>query len=165
MQEGSLHIIYSPKKGWIEAINLKASDVLQLLNGSYVVVEAVQHEILEKPVKIYNFEVEDFHTYYVGQDNSVLVHNTYGGTVKYINKTTSEFWKSYNRLPKNIQKAADKAFAQFKSNPLHNGLNFEKLSGYTNRYSVRINQQYRAIGELKGNTIKWIKITPHNYKF
>jgi len=37
-------------------------------------VEKVQHEILERPVKVYNFEFEDFHTYYVGAD-SVLVHN------------------------------------------------------------------------------------------
>ena len=31
--------------------------------------------MLEEPVKVYNFEVEDFHTYYVGTDVSVLVHN------------------------------------------------------------------------------------------
>ena len=31
-------------------------------------------EILEEPVKVYNFQVEDFHTYHVGQ-NGVLVHN------------------------------------------------------------------------------------------
>ena len=28
----------------------------------------------EAPIAVYNFEVEDFHTYYVG-DSSVLVHN------------------------------------------------------------------------------------------
>jgi len=47
---------------------------LQLVNGEYVVVEQVQHEILEFPITVYNFEVEDFHTYYVG-DTGVLVHN------------------------------------------------------------------------------------------
>jgi len=45
-----------------------------MLNGEYVVVEQVQHELLESPETTYNFEVEDFHTYYVG-DISVLVHN------------------------------------------------------------------------------------------
>ena len=45
-----------------------------LNNGKYVTVEKVQHEFLEVPVKVYNFEVQDFHTYYVGR-NSVLVHN------------------------------------------------------------------------------------------
>ena len=28
------------------------------------------------PVKVYNFEVEDFHTYYVGSEDDVLVHNS-----------------------------------------------------------------------------------------
>ena len=34
----------------------------------------VEHELLEAPITVYNFEVEDFHTYYVGSA-SVLVHN------------------------------------------------------------------------------------------
>ena len=45
-----------------------------MLNGEKVVLELVQHEILETPVTTYNFEVADFHTYYVGTYN-VLVHN------------------------------------------------------------------------------------------
>ena len=68
------HPFYSPVKGWTSAIDLRAGDRLQLLNGEYVVVERVQHELLESPETTYNFEVEDFHTYYVG-DAEVLVHN------------------------------------------------------------------------------------------
>lgn len=68
------HPFYSPVKGWTSAIDLKAGDILVMLNGEYVVVEQVQHELLESPVKVYNFEVEDFHTYYVGQ-TTILVHN------------------------------------------------------------------------------------------
>ena len=45
-----------------------------MLNGEYVVIEQVQHELLESPEITYNFEVEDFHTYYVS-DASVFVHN------------------------------------------------------------------------------------------
>ena len=37
--------------------------------------------MLETPVKVYNFEVEDFHTYYVGE-SSVLVHNDCSGLIK-----------------------------------------------------------------------------------
>ena len=69
------HKFYAPEKGWTSAIKLRAGDQLQLVNGEYVTVEKVQHELLEEPVKIYNFEVEDFHTYYVGTDLQVLVHN------------------------------------------------------------------------------------------
>ena len=69
------HPFYSPVKGWTDAIHLRAGDILVLLNGEYVVVEKVQHEILEAPVTVYNFHVEDYHTYYV-TNAGVLVHNT-----------------------------------------------------------------------------------------
>ena len=60
------HPFYSPVKGWTSAIDLRAGDILVMLNGEYVVVEQVQHELLESPETTYNFEVEDYHTYYVG---------------------------------------------------------------------------------------------------
>ncbi len=69
------HPFYSPVKGWTAASKLRAGDILVTVNGEYVVVEKVQHEILESPVKVYNFEVEGFHTYYVGSEDGVLVHN------------------------------------------------------------------------------------------
>ena len=71
------HPFWVPEKGWTDAIQLRAGDRLQLLNGEYVIVEQVQHEILEAPVTVYNFEVEGFHTYYVGEQ-SLLVHNRCG---------------------------------------------------------------------------------------
>ena len=67
------HPFYSPVKGWTDACKLRAGDILVLVNGDYVVVEKIQHEILESPVKVYNFQVEDYHTYYVA--SGVLVHN------------------------------------------------------------------------------------------
>ncbi len=74
------HPFYVNKFGWTRAAQLRAGDVLVLSNGEYVVVEFIQHEILESPVKVYNFEVEDFHTYFVGE-NSVLVHNGCGDEI------------------------------------------------------------------------------------
>ena len=68
------HPFYVPQKGWTDAVELRAGDRLQLLNGEYVIIEQVQHELLESPVNVYNFEVADFHTYYVGS-TSILVHN------------------------------------------------------------------------------------------
>ena len=72
------HPFYCPVKGWTDAAHLRAGDILVLVNGEYVVVEKVQHELLESPVKVYNFQVADYHTYYVS-DNGVLVHNKCGG--------------------------------------------------------------------------------------
>ena len=73
------HPFWVPVKGWTKACHLRAGDRLQLLNGEYVVVEQVQHEILERPETTYNFEVEGYHTYYVG-DSRVLVHNKCSGS-------------------------------------------------------------------------------------
>lgn len=58
-------------------MHLRAGDILVLVNGEYVVVEKIQHEILEAPITVYNFQVEDYHTYYVA-NVGVLVHNTCG---------------------------------------------------------------------------------------
>ena len=44
------HPFYSPVKGWTSAVDLRAGDILVLQNGKYVVVELVQHEIMEAPV-------------------------------------------------------------------------------------------------------------------
>jgi hypothetical protein len=68
------HPFWIPEKGWTRAGDLSVGDELLLKSDEIVTVEFVQHEILESPVKVYNFEVEDFHTYFVG-NSGVLVHN------------------------------------------------------------------------------------------
>jgi hypothetical protein len=78
------HPFWQPKKGWTNAIQLRAGDILVNLDGKLVVVAKIQHEILESPRAVYNFEVEDFHAYFVG-DATILVHNAScggGGLVK-----------------------------------------------------------------------------------
>ena len=72
------HPFWHPHKGWTAAIDLRAGDMLVLVNGDYVIVEKIQHEILERPLEVYNFQVEEDHTYYVS-DSSVLVHNSCNG--------------------------------------------------------------------------------------
>ena len=48
-----MHPFYSPVKGWTSAVDLRAGDILVMLNGEYVVVEQVQHELLESPETTY----------------------------------------------------------------------------------------------------------------
>ena len=45
-----------------------------LSDGSYGTIDSIGIEALLKPEVTYNFEVADYHTYYVGECN-VLVHN------------------------------------------------------------------------------------------
>ncbi len=54
---------------------MEEGDTLTLADGRSATVTGVTFE--SKPAIVYNMEVADFHTYYVGED-SVLVHNTTG---------------------------------------------------------------------------------------
>ena len=85
------HPFYSPVKGWTAACQLRAGDILVLVNGEYVVVEQVQHELLESPIATYNFEVQDFHTYYVGE-SAVLVHNLCTSTSTNYRSNAKQFY-------------------------------------------------------------------------
>jgi len=68
------HPFYVPERCWVEAGELVVGDKLQLVSGEVVPVEDIKLELAESPVTVYNFQVEDFHTYYVG-NSGVLVHN------------------------------------------------------------------------------------------
>ncbi len=68
------HPFYTEGKGWCVASELEEGDVLRTQDGKTETVASVETETLEKPVKVYNLEIEDSHTYYVSVDG-VLVHN------------------------------------------------------------------------------------------
>ena len=68
------HPYYVEGKGWVEACALHEGQTVWLANGTKTTVEAVSSQTLQEPVTVYNFEVEDLHTYFVG-DCGVLVHN------------------------------------------------------------------------------------------
>lgn len=68
------HPFYTPTNGWTTAAQLRAGDILLSLNGECVIVEQVQHELLESPVTVFNIETASNHNYFVG-DATVLVHN------------------------------------------------------------------------------------------
>ena len=69
------HRFYVEGKGFVEAKDLTKEDKLTLSDGSQVKIEKIEKEELAKAETKYNFEVKDFHTYYV-TENDVLVHNT-----------------------------------------------------------------------------------------
>ncbi len=71
------HPFYVEGKGWVTASELAAGDVLRTRDGEGQTVVSVSTEKLEEPVKVYNLEVEEGHTYYV-TDGNVLVHNNCG---------------------------------------------------------------------------------------
>ena len=57
---------------WTDAADLKVGDILKTYSNKTLKISKVLH--LPKNQEVFNFHVEDFHTYYVGE-NLVLVHN------------------------------------------------------------------------------------------
>jgi hypothetical protein len=76
--------------------------------------------------------------------------------------TRPSFWRAYAALDPRVKQAARLAYQLFSANPDHPSLRFKKLQGYDNVWSVRISEQYRAVGERKGDTIEWAWIGSHN---
>ncbi|MEO3154843.1 polymorphic toxin-type HINT domain-containing protein [Ruminococcus bicirculans (ex Wegman et al. 2014)] len=68
------HPFYVQGRGFINAGNLLVGDKLISVNGEDLFVEKHRIEELHEPATVYNFQVEDYHTYFVG-DCAVWVHN------------------------------------------------------------------------------------------
>ena len=69
------HPFYVKNQGFIKAGELIVGDELLDVNGNVFLVENFDIELTDEPVKVYNFQVGDFHTYHVGE-NGVWVHNS-----------------------------------------------------------------------------------------
>ena len=69
------HPYFVKNKGFVNAGDLCIGFELMDNNGNTHVVEQIFRETLhDETVKVYNFQVEEYHTYYVG-DSCLLVHN------------------------------------------------------------------------------------------
>ncbi|MBX7059744.1 MAG: HINT domain-containing protein [Leptospirales bacterium] len=66
------HEFYVKGEGWVQAKQLRPGDVSITANGAEQTIAGVNGEARYETV--YNFEVQDNHTYFVGRD-TVLVHN------------------------------------------------------------------------------------------
>ena len=73
-----------------------------------------------------------------------------------------KFRAMYKKLPADIKERAEAAYEHFQRDPHHPSLHFKKLHTRKPYWSVRINDDYRAIGSLQGDTILWGWIGPHN---
>ncbi len=137
------HPFYVPQKGWTAAIQLRAGDLLVMQNGEYVVLEKIQHEILESPVKVYNFEVADFHTYFVS-DAAVLVHNMCDRIVN-PSKTESKVWNALNNYKNGYKTSGSgKSLKYYSWDHTHNEIEVFNRNG-------------KHIGVMDPTTGEWIK--------
>jgi len=120
------HPFYSPEVGWTEAGELSTGDTLLLFNGEFAVVDTVCYESLDTPQEVYNFQVENYHTYYVSK-NYILVHNSCSVTSKI--QENSSLIKEANKLSGALQREADSLVQEFLKGNVNPGLGTKHLAG------------------------------------
>jgi len=79
-----------------------------------------------------------------------------------ISHTTERFRKLYENLPEQIRKQARHLYSQFKRDPYYPGLHFKRVHSSQPIYSVRITQDYQAVGVQQDNEIIWFWIGSHS---
>ena len=76
-------------------------------------------------------------------------------------RTTERFRKVFEKLSPPIQEQAKETYRLFEQNPSYPSLRFKKIHKSEDTYSVRISQDYGALGVLEGDTIIWFWIGSH----
>lgn len=77
-------------------------------------------------------------------------------------RATPKFWKLYAQLPETIQRRARKVYQLWRANPHHPSLHFKRVDNEEPIYSVRVGEDYRVLGYLKGDTVVWFWIGDHD---
>lgn len=80
-------------------------------------------------------------------------------------QATLKFWKLYEKLPRKVQRQAQKTYQMWKKNPRHPSVHFKRVDNEEPIYSARISESYRVVGILDGDTVIWYWIGSHdNYE-
>jgi hypothetical protein len=76
-----------------------------------------------------------------------------------MHRTTSRFWKCFERLPLPVQSLAESNFGLLQNNPKHPSLHFKKVGKF---WSARIGMAYRALAYEDGEDFIWVWIGSHD---
>jgi mRNA-degrading endonuclease RelE of RelBE toxin-antitoxin system len=76
-------------------------------------------------------------------------------------RTSADFRRDLAQLPPAIRRQVRDAYRLFAQNPRHPGLKFKKLPPHEDIWSVRINNDYRAIGRNRGDIMLWFFVGTH----
>jgi len=77
-------------------------------------------------------------------------------------QATPKFWKLYAHLPYRVQRRAQRAYRVWKANPSHPSLRFKRVDDEEPIYAARVNDDYRVLGFLEGDTVIWFWIGRHD---
>ncbi len=76
-----------------------------------------------------------------------------------ISRANADFWACYHALPEEIQRQARDRFRLWQEDAFNAALHFKPL--FADVWSVRVNQNYRALGRRRGHLIVWFWIGTH----
>ena len=142
------HVFYIDNVGWIPASMIEEGDKVVLQSGDKSTVEKIDKVVHNELITVYNFEVEDFHTYFVS-DASVLVHNN--GCQKNKNKNKNKVSKKgtlkSNNLPTKgkIRYVPPKNWSSSQPLPKRNG-------GYVDKFG---NVWTKGPSRTAGQSFEW----------
>ena len=74
---------------------------------------------------------------------------------------TDEFRDRLGRLPGPVRQQASRAYALWRIDPHHPGLQFKRVSPRQPVYSARVGLGHRALGLWEGDTITWLWMGSH----
>lgn len=129
------HPFYSPEyKGWVAAGSLAVGD--RVINSEGILMTVDETSRIEYPdgVKVYNFTVDENHTYYVG-DDEILVHNECTTMQSKRNKAVKEAWKTE---VENVSKGTSKY--SWTPDQIKELLDTGKIKGYEGHHIVPVNE-------------------------
>ena len=145
------HPFYVQGKGFINAGNLLVDDTLVSVNGEDLSVDDCYIEECDFPTTVYNFQVEDYHTYFVSQ-SAVWVHNAdyKSNRSKYMGNTPSKKSKTGREV---IERMTEEGKIQKNKNG-----DMEFLAGDGNWYPLE-----KADMAHKTDAVSWWNSEGKNY--
>jgi hypothetical protein len=78
---------------------------------------------------------------------------------RFLSRTTKRFRDARDALPASIQAKAHAQYERWQADPFHPSLHFYCVR--SNIWSARVDDNYRAIGILEGDTVTWLWIGLH----
>ncbi len=75
--------------------------------------------------------------------------------------TTGEFRQRLGRLPVEVRRQAHRAYALWRSDPRHPGLQFKRVGGSQPVFSARVGLGFRALAYQTDEAVVWFWIGSH----
>jgi hypothetical protein len=73
-------------------------------------------------------------------------------------RATDDFWAAYDKMPRNIQRIADKSYLMLKTDASHPSLHFKPVANF---WSARVSREYRALAVKRPDGFSWFWIGHH----